>query len=202
MDNIDINSFSTTELKAIQKLLKRQKVTQLLIAEILGITQPEVSYLFNGKYKQLKNIAPLLEKYGIKETDYKNKNIVQEPIVGYESATVEQARSRRFRAQIEAFRGDKTLKETCIILGQNTDTHINNIINGQKPVTLTILIKCYLNGRFNMYYTLFGEGELFVPKEAYHVSIARLKEEVESLRKDKQNQQFVIDSFMKESKVA
>lgn len=182
-------------------------ITQNDIAEIIGVTQAAVSKKLkpSAKWKdsQLKSIE---DKYGLSEGFLKSgKNIppneiteVAESIESYKKSddTIysEANCQKRLKNQLRQFMVDFNLnqKEACKEL-HLPQQHVNNIINGGKPLTLSIIRNTFIYGNFDVCYTLFEKGEFFVPKNGWAFKVKSLEMEIAELKRDKQNQQRLIE---------
>lgn len=189
---------------------------QVKLGEILGMSQTAAGKIVRGPDAIPKGTA-LNKKHAIKihaasgfEIEWlvlgtgnmkPQGNIVAEATTHYVSKGEEANQTqinKRYILAIDEFKFHRHIlsdSDACEALKINY-THLNNVRNGKKDVTMTLLIQSVKNGNINANYVLIDRlPVLHGNAEDRAKEVVQLKRRIDELENDKRNQQLVIDTF-------
>lgn len=167
----------STDVKGrVYELRKLNKYTQDQMGDILNISKTAYGKKENGRSEfSLSAINAISEHFGatlewlLRGTGAKPVAILREVEHTYSSGTyyTEKMASNRFSDILVRFKLDKgidTNRQASELLHIN-ETHLSNVINGRKSITLAMLTNALRYGQFNINYVLAGVGGYYTEGE-------------------------------------
>lgn len=178
----------------LRALRKDQGLTQLQLAEVLGVSHPAVSQKENNElnlsFKDVEKLSArffvnanwLMTGEGEMYLPGKSASRVEESIVAYERRWDSSQVNIRFRDTANKFMALNHLsqREFSIRLHVN-EQQLSNALNLHKDVTVSMLAAAHRHANFNMNYVLGGSGTMFNNEE--QVKLEDILYELHELKK-------------------
>ena len=163
----------TTEDRFIE-IFELSKLSQSRFAQVIGVTQAEVSRLVNGRGKvPAKAVLGVLRAYNIDITSDLPTNFTLKEVdlwSGEEQAKKEQQEALRANFAKFVKNSDLTYRELANSLGYASGTTITDVISGKKRVTQALQMSVQINYGVNI-----AEDIPIISKNAPHVARKVLK---------------------------